>query len=116
MYYSRNTHVYAIFSTDAYKWNYFQLPAKWKLGCTSKILYDTNNLATAPIFMMVHGLLSYCQHSIHCHLFQVKDMPPSVTKKVLALYKHRCSHNCVLLMVIGTITTQKDFVLLELSK
>ena len=76
-----------------------------------------NDFSTVSILMMVHGLLSYYQHSTHCHILQVKKVPFSVRE----MFYHSMStvavrHNCAWLMGIGQDLTKAVFVLLDLSK
>ena len=52
-----------------------------------------------------------------CHLLQVKNTQPSVTKRYYhSMSTAAVSHNCAWLMVIGDDYPQADFVLLELSE
>ena len=69
--------------------------------------------------MYIHDdpLLSHYQHFTHCHLLQVKNMTPSVTKRYFhSMSTVAVSHNCAWLMVIGGDQPQADIVLLELSE
>ena len=51
---------------------------------------------------MVHGLLLHYQHSTDCHIFQVKNMPPSVTERAEhSLNTIASSHSCVWQMAVG---------------
>ena len=87
----------------------------------SKKIFIVCDLTTAPIFMMVHGLFSHYQHSTHCHLLQVKNMPPSVIQRFgHSLNTIAVSQSCLWLMAVGGEKHYEEFasscVLLKLSE
>ena len=78
-----------------------------------------NITSKAPIHVLrvIHCYHIIMQHFTHCHLLQVKNMPPSVTNRLWhSISTVAVSHNCAWLMVIGDLLGQADFVLLELSE
>ena len=80
-------------------------------------------ISTCITYIYDGSLLSHYQHSTHCHLLQVKNMPPSVTKRLWhSMSTIAASHSCVWLMAVGGNASRRggiyasSCVFLELSE